>query len=120
MDVVVSDTASRSAYGLSARPSWRGLREALAGNALGAFPSEAFEEEIVVYRLFGGPQFILSHPEAIRHVLVENANNDTRTVPTIRVLRPVFGDGLFHSTGEEWRHQRRTVAPAFAPAQSVF
>ena len=34
---------------------------------------------------------------------------------TIRILRPIVGAGLFLSEGEDWRHQRRTVAPAFAP-----
>jgi cytochrome P450 len=88
---------------------------ALGGNALGAFPTEAFEEEVVVHRLFGRCQFILNHPDAIRHVLVENAGNYLRPAPTIRVLRPIFGSGLFLSSGEEWKRQRRTVAPAFAP-----
>jgi cytochrome P450 len=30
-------------------------------------------------------------------------------------LSPLFGRGLFLSTGEEWKHQRRGDAPAFAP-----
>jgi len=32
----------------------------------------------------------------------------------MRMLRPLIGNGLLLSEGEEWRHQRRTVAPAFA------
>ncbi|HYZ40339.1 MAG TPA: cytochrome P450 [Stellaceae bacterium] len=98
----------------SVRPSWRALATALGGNALGAFPAEAFEEEVVIHRLFGRAQFILNHPDAIRHVLVENAGNYLRPAPTIRVLLPIFGSGLFLSSGEEWKRQRRTVAPAFA------
>jgi unspecific monooxygenase len=33
----------------------------------------------------------------------------------MRMLRPLLGNGLLLSEGEDWRHQRRTVAPAFAP-----
>ncbi len=33
----------------------------------------------------------------------------------IRDLGPIFGRGLFLSTGEEWKHQRQTAASAFAP-----
>ena len=35
--------------------------------------------------------------------------------PTIRILRPILGDGLFLAEGAAWKHQRRTMAPAFAP-----
>jgi cytochrome P450 len=31
------------------------------------------------------------------------------------MLRPVLGDGLLISEGATWRHQRRTLAPAFTP-----
>jgi cytochrome P450 len=33
----------------------------------------------------------------------------------MRILRPVLGQGLLLAEGEEWRRQRRTLAPAFAP-----
>jgi cytochrome P450 len=46
--------------------------------------------------------------------VVENSSNYVRTAPTIRVLSPISGRGLFLGSGEEWRRERRTVAPAFA------
>jgi unspecific monooxygenase len=33
----------------------------------------------------------------------------------MRILRPLLGNGLLLSEGEDWKHQRRTVAPAFVP-----
>jgi hypothetical protein len=57
-EVVVSDTAPRSAYGISVRPSWRAPKRVLRGDALGAFPSEAFKEEVVVHRLLGRPSVL--------------------------------------------------------------
>jgi unspecific monooxygenase len=48
-------------------------------------------------------------------VLVDNYENYTRTPPGIRVLRPMLGEGLLISEGRAWKHQRRTLAPAFTP-----
>jgi cytochrome P450 len=111
----VGERQETTAPAVTVRASWRTLTAALGGNALAAFPHEAFDEEVVVHRLLGHRQIILNRPAAIHHVLIENAGNYRRPAPTIRVLRPLFGRGLFLSAGEEWRGQRRTVAPAFAP-----
>src|SRR5258708_28722837 len=95
--------------------SARGIARALGENALLAFPPEAFEEEVVVRRFFGRRQVILSRPASIHHILVDNPANYRRTPATIRMLRPLLGKGLLLSAGEDWRHQRQTVAPAFTP-----
>jgi cytochrome P450 len=85
------------------------LLKALDGNALATFPREAFEDDIVVHRFLGHRQFIFNRPDAIRRILVENSGNYVRTAPTIRALGPIFGGGVFLSTGEEWKRQRRTT-----------
>jgi cytochrome P450 len=99
----------------ASRLSWRAVSGALRGNALAAFPDEAFAEEVVVQSFLGRQHILLQQPEAIRHVLVDNPQNYMRSPTAARVLRPMFGRGLFLSNGEEWRHQRREVAPGFAP-----
>jgi len=96
-------------------PSGRGIARALGENALLAFPPEAFEEEVVVRSFFGRRQVILNRPASIHHILVDNPGNYRRTGATIRMLRPLLGKGLLLSEGEDWRQQRRTVAPAFGP-----
>ena len=48
-------------------------------------------------------------------MLVDNIANYRRTPATIRILRPIVGEGLLLSEGEDWRHQRRTIAPTLAP-----
>src|SRR5437588_10412083 len=101
----------------SGRLSWRMVAGALRGDALAAFPPEAFEEEVVVQRFFGRQHILLQRPEAIHHILVDNPQNYARLPAVYRVLRPMFGRGLFLSAGEDWRRQRRGVAPAFAPGQ---
>jgi cytochrome P450 len=95
--------------------SGRVIAKALRNNALLAFPPEAFEEEVVVRSFFGRQQIILNRPAAIHRILVENPENYRRTPATMRILRPLLGNGLLLSEGEDWKLQRRTVAPAFAP-----
>jgi cytochrome P450 len=95
--------------------SARSIARALGENALLAFPPEAFEQEVVVRSFFGRRQVILSRPASIHHILVDNPANYRRTPATIRMLRPLLGKGLLLSEGEDWRHQRQTVAPAFTP-----
>src|SRR6202035_2818003 len=82
---------------------------------IGTWGQRAYEEEIIQGRFFGHGSFILNTPDAIRHVLVDNYENYTRTPAGIRVLRPVLGEGLLISAGRAWKHQRRTLAPAFTP-----
>src|SRR5215471_9426799 len=96
-------------------PSGLSIAKALGENALLAFPPEAFEEDVVVRRFFGRRQVILNRPASIHHILVDNPGNYRRTGATIRMLRPLLGKGLLLSEGEDWRQQRRTVAPAFGP-----
>src|SRR5205085_12039690 len=64
---------------------------------------------------FHRSSFILNTPDAIRHVLVDNYENYTRTPAGFRVLRPMLGQGLLIAEGRAWKHQRRTLAPAFTP-----
>jgi cytochrome P450 len=84
-------------------------------NVLASFSERAFTEEVLARRLFGRTQLTLNRPDAIRHVLIDNAQNYTRSAATVRLLYPIVGRGLFLAEGEDWREQRRTVAPSFAP-----
>src|SRR6201996_3427322 len=84
-------------------------------NLIGTWGQRAYEEDVVKGSFFGSGSYILNTPDAIRHVLVDNYENYTRTPPGIRVLRPILGEGLLTAEGRAWKHQRRTLAPAFTP-----
>jgi cytochrome P450 len=92
-----------------------GRMVAMRESAIGTWGQRAYEEDVVRGRFFGRASFILNTPNAIRHVLVDNYENYTRTPAAIRVLRPVLGDGLLIAEGRAWKYQRRTLAPAFTP-----
>jgi len=94
---------------------WYRAFAAFRTNAIAAWPAEAYELEFQSRRLVGRHRLLVNSAAAIRHVLVDNHANYRRTPATFRILRPIIGNGLFLSTGEDWKHQRRTVAPAFAP-----
>ena len=88
---------------------------AMRDSAISAWGQRSYEEDIIRGRFFGRSSFILNTPDAIRHVLVDNYENYVRTPAAIRVLRPMLGDGLLIAEGRTWKHQRRTLAPAFTP-----
>lgn len=92
-----------------------GRLSAIRKSAIGTWGQRAYEDDIIKGRFFGHSSFILNTPEAIRHVLVENYENYTRTPAGFRVLRPMLGEGLLIAEGRSWKHQRRTLAPAFTP-----
>ncbi len=88
---------------------------AMRTNGIGCWPAAAYETPLRRRRLLGRTRFTVSDPDAVRRVLVDNASNYARTPITIRLLRPMLGDGLLISEGTAWRHQRRALAPAFTP-----
>jgi unspecific monooxygenase len=94
---------------------WYQTFASLRTNALEIWPLEAYEKDVLVQTFLGRRRFLFNAPDAIHHVLVANAANYARTAPSIRILKPIVGEGLLLSEGETWRHQRRTIAPALAP-----
>ena len=96
---------------LSFRQFIRLVRE----NTLATYPPEAFDEDIIAGRLLWRRRFIINEPSAIRHVLLDNAANYTKSELTRRLLEPGIGRGLLTSEGETWRRHRRIMAPAFDP-----
>jgi cytochrome P450 len=88
---------------------------AMRVSPISTWGQRAYEEDIIRGRFLGRSSFILNTPDSIRHVLVDNYENYTRTPASIRVLRPMLGEGLLIAEGRAWKHQRRTLAPAFTP-----
>ncbi len=56
--------------------------------------------------------WVLSHPDHVRHVLVDRSANFSKGVGIDRVAI-LLGSGLMTSEGEQWRAQRKLVQPSF-------
>lgn len=108
---VVPPAPPRAPEDMTARARMAAMRR----SAIETWGQKAYEDDIIKGRFFGHASFILNGPDAIRHVLVDNYENYTRTPAAFRVLRPLLGDGLLTAEGRVWKHQRRTLAPAFTP-----
>lgn len=63
----------------------------------------------------GLPLFVTA-PELIEEVFLTRADVFTQGALLPRMMKPAWGRGMFISTGEEWRSQRRMAAPAFRPS----
>jgi cytochrome P450 len=81
------------------------------------WPATVYEDDF--YRLSNGRVIFVMNPEAIREILVERAESFGHGRVFERMFRPVWGKGIFVAEGDEWRWQRKAVAPAFTPAASL-
>jgi cytochrome P450 len=88
---------------------------AIRRNIITVWGPRAYQDDIITGKFLGQNNYILNAPEAIRHVLIDNHQNYLHPPISLRVLRPILGNGLLISHGKAWRHQRRTLAPAFTP-----
>ncbi len=74
--------------------------------------------DIVRYTAGGETSYLINRPELARHVLKGNAANYTKErTPDFLMLRPLLGNGLLTSEGNDWARQRRMCAPAFRRSQ---
>jgi unspecific monooxygenase len=95
--------------------NFRPLLRALRTNALSTWPVDVYEQPFVRRSLAGRINYILNEPDAIHRVLVDNPGNYRRSPASVRILKPITGKGLLLAEGDDWKLQRRTVAPALAP-----
>jgi cytochrome P450 len=101
------------------KPQARPLRplaliRTLKRNPLECFAAEHFERPIATGGLPIGHVLLVHEPTAIRRVLLDNAANYRKDRLQRRVLSAGLGDGLLSAEGEQWRVQRRVLAPMFA------
>lgn len=64
-----------------------------------------------------GSAVVVTAPRLVQEVLVDHARSFEKTAVLRYLLHPVLGEGIFTSRGEQWRRQRRLMAPFFHPAQ---
>jgi cytochrome P450 len=72
--------------------------------------------DVVKFRV-AGPNFLVVHPDHIKHILLDNARNYPHAEFQNASWRTIVGEGLVVSDGDFWLRQRRLMQPAFHRAR---
>ncbi len=89
---------------------------ATMSNPLDGLPPEIFTEDLVQRRLLRRPVVYLTGPSLVQEALVAHAADLDKGETVRRPLGPALGNGLLTAEGDDWRWQRRTIAPVFRAA----
>jgi cytochrome P450 len=90
------------------------LLSTLKVNPLEAWTQAHFEQPIVMGGLSIGRVAVVSDPAAIRRVLLENSANYQKDWMQRRILSAGLASGLLSAEGNQWKAQRRALAPLFS------
>jgi cytochrome P450 len=88
---------------------------AMRRDMLELWPAYYYRELRVHRRLLGCDYFLFNDPAEIDQLLMRHVEQYQRGQTARRLLQPIVGRGLLLAEGDEWRRQRRAVAPAFQP-----
>ncbi len=88
--------------------TWKFLRNPLEG-----FGPLAYAQPIVSLPTFGYKTHVISDPEGMMSVLAKDAAKFSKAAIDHRILGPATKEGLLSVQGEQWKRQRRGVAPMF-------
>lgn len=94
---------------------WRGFFGERARTLVYGWSERAFRDSYMQRTVLGYRVHIPLDPDAIQHVLLDNAANYEKPKLVKRLLAPTIGRGLLSSDGALWREQRRIVAASFTP-----
>jgi cytochrome P450 len=71
--------------------------------------------DVFQVKIFNRRMLVAMHPDAVRHVNIENRKNYDKLRSCDVVRKYMTGNGLVSSQGELWRRQRRLMAPFYTP-----
>ena len=91
-----------------------GLIRVLAKNPLEAWTKAHFEEPIVMGGMSMSRVAVVNDPPAIRRVLLDNRANYHKDWLQQRVLSAGLTNGLLTAEDDQWKTQRRVLAPLFS------
>lgn len=100
--------------GKARRGLWRNL-VAARRNILEVVPNGTRHHRMLSSSMLGRRFHLLTDPEGLRHVLKDRVEDYPKAPESLGLLKRALGKSLFMVHGQEWRFQRRAVAPVFAP-----
>ncbi|MGE3840902.1 MAG: cytochrome P450 [Vicinamibacterales bacterium] len=84
----------------------------LLDNNLEIIPDQAYDDAIVVAP--GPPRMaFITSPDLIKELLLTRHDEFPKGGVQVEVLKPIFGNAMVSSEGDDWRWQRRVAAPLF-------
>ncbi len=115
MSKISSHPLSNSSAGAAPPGPAEPLDISFTEDALGKL-SAAFAQYGDAFRIYSPATqahiYVFSHPDHVRHVLVDNHPNYTKGIGIERV-GILLGNGIMVSEGDQWRRQRKMIQPAF-------
>ncbi len=92
------------------KSTWKFLKNPLEG-----FGPLAYAQPIVSLPTFGYKTHVITDPEGMMDVLGAHASKFQKSPVDTRILSAATKEGLLSVNGEQWKRQRRGVAPIFRP-----
>ena len=88
--------------------TWKFMRNPIEG-----FGPLAYSQPITSVKTMGVQMHVITDPDGMNTVLGTHAKNFSKTAIDSRILGPATKEGLLSVHGEQWKRQRRAVAPMF-------
>lgn len=88
--------------------TWKFMRNPIEG-----FGPLSYSQPITSVNTMGVQMHIITDPDGMNTVLGTQANKFSKTPIDARILGPATKEGLLSVHGEQWKRQRRAVAPMF-------
>ncbi len=80
---------------------------------LSAQPARLYRAWMAEFRTPFFRSYLCNDPELVRRVLNDQPDDFPKSDRISRGLRPLLGDSVFLTNGEQWKQQRRIIDPAF-------
>jgi len=82
-------------------------------NPLEGFNANVYEKGITQHSLLSVKMHVVTSPDAANIILKKKAANFRKSELNQRIMEPATKQGLIVVHGEQWKSQRRTIAPIF-------
>jgi cytochrome P450 len=86
---------------------------AMRDNFIATYSADAYDSDFIERPFLWRTSLVVNEPQAIKHVLLDNASNYRKSETYRRMLEPALGRGLLTSEGDTWRRHRRIMTPSF-------
>ena len=95
------------------------MRGFLSGgrDLLSVLPQEAYRVDVAPLGVSRRGILLVNDPALVRRVLGDEAASFPKNDLFVSALEPLIGNGVFISSGDDWRRQRRMIEPSFGHMQ---